>query len=151
MAGRPDRTTTPAAIERSKRDAEIVRRKVNGETLAEIGAAVGLHKSSVWQIIRDAMVAEMTPHVQSLRDKELARFEYLRAEVQGVIDRRHAVLHQGVDTGFDDDGPLLAAVRLDKELSESMRRMMGVDMPVRVDATSSVRFELVGVDMDALR
>lgn len=134
-----------------ERNLEIIQQHDKGVSLAQLAKQHGISRTRVHTIIRQTAERLVAPDVQALRDRELARLEYLRAEVNDVIARRHAVLHQGSDTGFDDDGVVLDAIRTDVRLSESMRKLLGVDMPVRVDASTSVRFELIGIDPEVFK
>lgn len=142
--------TSAEDIERAERDAEILRLRRRGLTLQDIGDRFDLSHQRVSQIVKAALAALPAITAEDIRAQELEYLDQLRAEVAEVVKRRHAVLYQGADTGFDDDGPLLQAIAQGVRVSESIRKLTGADAPVRTDVGGTIHntFELVGFSPD---
>jgi hypothetical protein len=116
--------------------------------------------STVRDLIREEIGRRVDPKVEEYRTLELARLEAtlerlhnMEESVQRVMARKHITVSNGhviktinPDSGeeepVEDDTFVLQAVdRLNRieesrrRTSESIRRLLGLDMPVRVDAT----------------
>lgn len=142
--------TSAEGIERAERDAEILRLRRQGLTMQDIADRFDLSQPRISQIVKAALAALPATTAEEIRAQELEYLDQLRAEVAEVIKRRHAVLYQGVDTGFEDDGPLLQAIAQGVRVSESIRKLTGADAPARTDLGGTVHttFELVGFSPD---
>jgi hypothetical protein len=116
--------------------------------------------STVRDLVREETTRRVDPKVDEYRTLELARLEAtlerlhnMEESVQRVMGRKHITVNNGrvirvenPETGeeepVEDDTFILQAVdRLNRieesrrRTSESIRRLLGLDMPVRVDAT----------------
>ncbi|MFE8961754.1 hypothetical protein [Streptomyces iakyrus] len=116
--------------------------------------------STVRDLVREETGRRVDPKVEEYRTLELARLEAtlerlhnMEESVQRVMGRKHITVNNGrvirvenPETGeeepVEDDAFILQAVdRLNRieesrrRTSESIRRLLGLDMPVKVDAT----------------
>jgi hypothetical protein len=142
----------PAAIESQERGALIVKMKREGKSFTTIGEGLGLSRQRCHEIFHEHLRNLSAVDVQEYRATELERLEYLREQVQQVIDRRHYLAHQGKITNIEDDGPLLAAVDRDIKISERIAKLVGADAPVRTEFGGSIHntYELIGFTPDTI-
>lgn len=139
--GRYDRDPNTAA-----RDAEAARLRSRSMSYQAIGEALGISKQAAQQAVQRALRDTQQEPADDVRKLELDKLDALERRYLDIIERRHAVLHQGEDTGFDDDGPTLTAQAGLLRVSESRRKLLGLDSPVKVDVSGGVKYEIVGVD-----
>lgn len=148
---------------RAEHAAVVFDLKIQGLSLREIDdlsrkpdGPTGGHRVSVTtakEMIREEAARRVDPKVDEYRAIELARLEAALERLKGLEDAAREVLareHITVNNGriivhdgapLPDDSPVLAAIdRLIKvedarqRNSESRRRLLGLDMPVKVDA-----------------
>lgn len=128
---------------------------IDGWTMQEISDAMGLGgKGNAYRVIQAGLRAtrEATAATtEQARTAHRTRLEYAIEEILGVIERRHVVVSHGrivQDANgqpLSDDGPLLAAVGKLKEVSESLRKLDGLDAPAKVEHSGGVTYEVVGI------
>lgn len=106
------------------------------------------------EMIREEAARRIDPKVDEWRAVQVARIEAALARLDGleeaaikVLEREHITVNNGRiivlnDMPLPDDGPVLAAIdRLVKiedarlRNGEALRRILGLDMPVKVEAT----------------
>lgn len=92
--------------------------RLDGHTFRAIAEITGIPVSTVHDRISDAITAEVTPKADELRALECARLDGYLARLQPKI-------------ADGDDRAINTAVRI----SESRRKLLGLDMPARVEAT----------------
>lgn len=124
------------------RDAGILQRKADGEDNADIAAALSLHPSTVARAIARAIREAGAASAATLRDREYERRLYYLEELEAIIHKKHVHVHNGMPTDVVDDRPRIDALREARLMSESMAKLLGLDMPVKIDTTVSVRFEV---------
>lgn len=106
------------------------------------------------EMIREEAARRIDPKVDEWRALQVTRIEAALARLDGleeaavkVLEREHITVNNGRiivlnDQPLPDDGPVLAAIdRLIKiedarlRNGEALRRILGLDMPVKIDAT----------------
>jgi hypothetical protein len=86
----------------------------------------------------------MTPHGQRARAAHRARLEAAAETVMEIMARDHVHVSQGRvmkdDNGIPliDDGPKLAAAEKIRALSESLRKLDGLDAATKVDTSITI-------------
>lgn len=132
-------------------------RKIDALTQDPNGPTGGhrISATSVKEMIREEAARRIDPKVDEWRAVQVTRIEAALARLDALEDAAHEVLrreHITVNNGriiklddgvpLPDDGPVLAAIdRLVKiedarlRNGEALRRILGLDMPVKVDAT----------------
>lgn len=134
------------------RDAKIMQRVLAGEDeLKDIARSYGITPFRVSQIVGREMGKVAAAAAQEIRAREHTELMLMREHLHEVLNTTHYVTHNGKLTNVVDDTPKVKAVEANIRLSESIRKLHGADMPVRVDHTVSVQFQLNGVPMEALR
>jgi hypothetical protein len=99
--------------------------------------------------------------VDGLRTIELEQLDALQRKAWEVLERPHLTVSNGKvvrvrneSTGQEitlrDDGPTLAAIDRLLRISERRARLLGMDGALKVEAEGTVRYEIVGVDLDKL-
>ncbi|MGW3144848.1 hypothetical protein ACWDG1_09235 [Streptomyces sp. NPDC001177] len=116
-------------------------------------------------LAREERERRIDPRVDEYRALTLARYEAalerlhnMEESVQTVMAKKHITVNQGKviyigDEPLEDDTFILAAVdRLNRieeqrrKTSESIRQLLGLDEPVKVEHSGGVTYEIVGVD-----
>lgn len=125
-------------IDDAENDAKAARLRAQRKTYPEIAEIMGCSLSTaynrVWRAIRSAPVEDG----QALRDAELAHLDVLAAKAWEVLVSEHPLVSNG--KRFDDlrdAAPVLAAIRELRQLSESRRKLLGLDAPVKHDVKVS--------------
>lgn len=151
-----------------ERDADIWRRWCNFENMREIGKRYNISHQRVHEIINTfrAEFPEINKAAMVVREVEFlekVRAEQLRiaakppapATADGAILRDPRRTPDGDpesnDAIVDDYSGQLAALGSAVQASAALRRLLGMDSPVRVDSTQTIRYTIDGVDMDGLK
>lgn len=117
--------------------------RLRGLSLRQIAGVTGLSKSTVENRLR-AEFEEYRQDSASLKEQyvalELERLDGAQTVVLGVLEANHMVVSDGrvvrVDgTPLADSGPVLAAVREFRQISESRRKLLGLDAPMKTTVT----------------
>lgn len=162
-AGRFSRT-----VDSAERDAEALHLRARNWTLQAISDHLGYgSRANVHHALRRALDGVVTPAAAELRTIQDAQLDELAARAQAVLDARHLVFWQGRPVRLCaehpdactqacgevvDDAPVLRAIECLLRIMERRARLWGLDAPVRaqVEASGTVRYEIVGVDTEAL-
>jgi hypothetical protein len=150
------------SIDTARLDAEAAELRTQGYTLQQIADTQGIAVSTAHKRINRALDAVRSEPGERLQELELARLDALTREAVGVLQRNHVVVSHGKiittvdpDTGkavpLRDDGPTLQAIETLRRLSESRRKLLGLDAPASLSVAGSVTYELVGVDLELLK
>lgn len=157
-----------AAID--QRRAKAVAMRVKGATWQQIADECGYagRESACTDIrrFREETRAEAEEKLEELRALEVDRLDMLIRAAVEVLERKHVTISGGkvirmvadgevAEEGepgeaLIDDGPTLAAIDRIAKLSESRRKLLGVDAPVRLDAQFEVKYTVNGVTSDDL-
>lgn len=176
--GRP---TKAQAIEITKRRARAAQMRTDGAPWWKIADELGYGSpGAACQDVmraRQAAMAEMRENVTALRDKELALLDTLEDTALAVLAKYHyalsggvivrdgvpvidletgdAIIAEGAGSPLEDDGPVLAAIDRLVKIAESRRKLLGLDSPTKLEASGTIRYEIVGpdgpLDMSALQ
>lgn len=123
----------------AEEERECWRLRKRGLSLREISAETGLSKSTVERRLR-CTFQEFREDTATMRDQwvqmELDRLDAAQQAVVAVLEAQHLVVSEGRVVRIDgqplpDHGPVLAAVREFRMLSESRRRLLGLDAPTK--------------------
>lgn len=142
-------------LERETRRIELVKLRSRKRPWAEIAADLGYssadHAAKDFQRACEYRTRELRESIDSLRTAEMEHLEELRRHAMGVLERTHPALFQGDVIRIDgealiDDGPTLNAIATLLKVSESYRRLLGMDAPAKVEAEATVRYTINGID-----
>lgn len=142
-------------------------RRLLGHSLRAIADASpeGLgHKIShetVRMRIEAHLAAEVTPESAAIRQLELDKLDRIESSLNAIIAKHHYVVKTEdksvicvrdpeADTYLNDDGPALAAFDRLLRVQERRSRLLGLDSPVQVAVDATVRYQMNGVDPQAL-
>jgi hypothetical protein len=140
------------SVETAERDAEAARLRTQSLTYRQIAERMGYASTAsahdaVQRCLRDT-VAEAAEDVRSM---ELEKLDALERTALDIIGRDRPVVSNGrVLDDIPDDGPRLAALALLLRVTESRRKLLGLDQPAKVSVDGGVRYEVVGVNAAAL-
>ena len=150
----PKAATSAKSIRETERRAEILKLRLDGHSLAEIGDRLGIRADSVHDIITRALRAMTQDPSQELLTLELARLDSLYAEALKAVRSFTPVLHNGrvvqipvIDSNGDaikdpetgqpltciaqDRQPVLAGIACAVRIAERRAKLLGLDAPIR--------------------
>ena len=130
------------SVKTAMQDAEAARLRAQGWTYRQIADEFGMsHHTSAINAVRRAIQAACVGPAKELIELEVTRLEMISDEVLDILQRQHPLVSHGrVILGEDgqpllDDDIKLRAVDRYIRARESFRRLLGLDQPVKVDAT----------------
>lgn len=139
--------------------------RIRGFTMREISersadeCPMGRHMSiaTVHARINAELAAKPGASAGQLRDLELSKLDDYERKLREVIERTHYKWSGGdvvrdSETGraLTDDAPIMAAVRELNKISERRSKLLGIEAPQQIVADATIRYEIVGVDVDKL-
>lgn len=156
-------STRPSAIAAQERVTEAIQMRLQYRTWDEISNAMGWgHRSSALTAVKRELErrrAAMDDSLDELRTREFDRLEALGREALAVLDKDHLVVNAGRVVFFGpegqerpllDDGPKLAAINTLIKVSESLRKLLGLDVATKVDAAVTVQYTIKGIPEDEM-
>ncbi len=162
-------------IETAERDAQAAHLRARSRTYQEIADELGVSRQSAHRMVKRALASVLEEPAEELRQIELAKLDVLERAVTAVLEREHLMVSHGrivsrrtdqvqqrdgqdvidVDGNpvyiweeLKDDSPVLAAADRLVKISESRRKLMGLDSPVKLAVSGIMRYELDGVNTD---
>ena len=127
--------TSKRRIVANERSARAVEMRLSGATYAQIAAELGISQGGAYKAVTRAMDLareRMAESAETLREIERERLEHL---IAAALPKA-----QAGDT---------KAIEAARRLSESLRRVLGLDAPARTDITSGgERIAVIGVGVD---
>lgn len=127
-----------AEVEHDARAAEL---RGQGKSYRAIARELGVSVSSAHDAVMRAFRDTLSEPAEQARAVELARLEEAHDAALAVLLREHlTVSHGKIIVGNDgrpliDDGPTLQAIDRIRALSESRRKLLGLDAPQRHELT----------------
>lgn len=124
-----------------QRDAEAAELRGQGLSYRAIADAQGCSVSVAYERVHRAFRETLTEPAEQARAVELARLENAHDAALAVLLREHVLISNGKvvfdDAGAPivDDGPTLQAIDRIRALSESRRKLLGLDAPQRHELT----------------
>lgn len=138
-----------------ERDAEALRMRAAGATLAKIGEELGYgHPANVLRVIKKRTGETLKPAVDEYRRSMDASLDELEAACMAVLEAAHVKIHDGEAVTLDgkkviDDAPVLAATQAILKIHERRAKLWGLDAPVKTEVgVHAVKYTVDGVDMD---
>lgn len=150
--GRGAFTRDPATV---ARDAEAARLRSRGLTYRQIAAELNIDVSNAHAAVKRVLAETVEEVGSEVRQLELERLDTMQQAVMDVLERQHVTVSQGRVVSLDgspilDDGPILAAIDRLLKISESRRKLLGLDAAQKLDVTGGLTYEIVGVDPAAI-
>ena len=121
---------------------------------SEIGPK--LSQTVVFRRVQDGIEGLVKEPAEQVRAMELARLDEMESAVRRVRDTQHVHVSGGkIVLGGDgepliDHGPVLLATDRLLKIHERRARLWGIDAPVQGQTETTVRYEVVGVDVAQL-
>jgi hypothetical protein len=141
---------TPS-IDTAEYDARAARLRVKGYTYQQIADELGYaDKSGALYAVRRALEAAPREAGAEALQVELDRLDRLVRAGDAVLDRVHLAINKDGVVCWEgepliDDAPTIAALTALMRLSESRRKLLGLDAEQKVAVTGDVRYEIVGM------
>lgn len=125
------------AAERRQRALELRKEAKSYRTIA---AALGISVSTAHDDVQAALAELAAIELESaaeLRTMELERLDLLAIEALRIMQATHPLVSGGkVFDGYADDGPKLGAIDRLLRISESRRKLLGLDAPAKTALTN---------------
>lgn len=139
------------------RNGEIWRMYTSGLTQQAIAARLGMHQSSVSNVlkqVRDALPADERDDwriiaIETLRELHTAAVEIVRSDPPPTFHSGEILRDENGEVVRDMSTRLVAIDRLIR-IQERAARALGTDSPVQVQSDQTVRYEIVGIDPENL-
>jgi predicted DNA-binding protein (UPF0251 family) len=153
----PQAITGAVSIVQAQRRAEILRLRLDGLTLEEIGERMNIAPDTVHGIITRALSAMCKEPAEELRALELGRCDVLLNEAMQTVRAFHPMVSGGrvvsapvLDNNgqpvrneagdvltrvLEDKAPKLAAIATSIRVMERRAKLLGLDAPIRQDVT----------------
>lgn len=135
----------------AQRDAEACRLRSQGWTYQRIAEHLGYtDKSNCRRAIEKVLKDTVQEPSEELRRMERERLDRLSEAAWEVLERQHVTVANGRIVTLEgeplpDDGPVLAAIDRLLRISESRRKLEGLDAPSRVSVDAeSLGAEIIG-------
>lgn len=116
--------------------------RLTGLSIRDIAGRLGIPASTVHVRITTALRERVDPLVELYRAVELDRLDQLAVKAWEVLNADHVVVSNGrvvLDPGtgqpMKDDAPVLQAIDRLIRITESRRKLLGLDAPLRADLT----------------
>jgi len=157
-------------VDQIRRRAEAIRLRIEGKPWQEIADLCGhSDKAAAYKDVQRALDERRTQlglDTDQLLELELAKLDAMEAAAWKVLRTKHLTVSHGrvititkndpaggeaETVELEDDGPVLAAIGTLLRVGERRSKLLGLDSPTKIDAGVTVRYEIAGVDMDALR
>lgn len=154
----PQAKTSGTSIVAAQRRAEMLRLRLDGHTLEEIGAAMGIKAETVHGVITRALTSLVKAPAEELLAMELARCDELLEQALDTVHAFHPLVNSGCvvralvedengDPVIDDEteqpmtrtledkAPKLAAINTALRVMERRAKLLGLDKPTKLAAT----------------
>lgn len=143
--GRPIRTLAQA-----ERDGWAAGQRSLGRSYRAIATDLDISVSTAYECVQRAFRATLAEPAEQARAVELARLEVMHDKAMEVLEGKHITVSHGKivmlsGAPLPDDGPVLAAINTLVRVSESRRKLLGIDAPAQIEHTGGVRYEVVGI------
>lgn len=148
----PDTRTPAAKLAAQERAAEIMSLKRRGHSFAAIGSKFGISAPRVYAIWKQTLDAIPVPNVEALRAESVERLDDILTRCHAVLEDLNPVIRDGQIFSFKDQALLLSVLKEIRQTEAQRARLLGLDAPVKTEntTTASVRYEVVGVNVEAL-
>ena len=161
------------AIEHAQRRAEIMRLRLDGLTLEEIGTHMGMGRENVHHSITRALESMTKKPAEDLLAMELSRCEELLAQAMETVRAFHPLIANGkvvyapvlddngqpmrdpatgevLTTVLEDKAPKLAAIATCVRVLERRSKYLGLDAPIRAQTDLTVSTQSTAPDLSHL-
>lgn len=135
----------------------VLAQRRRGRTFPEIARHLGVSDSRARLLHSEALAALPVAEADKLRMEQAEKLDYLIREAYRVLERVHVVVQSKeiirdpeTDQPMVDDKPTLAAITVIAKLEEQKARLLGLNAPVKVEASGEVRYTFGGVDLSQL-
>jgi len=156
-------STRPSGIAQQARVVEAIQLRLQYRTWSEIAEQLGWGgHAAVSAAVKREMErrrAQMDDSLDELRTREFDRLEALGREALAVLEKDHLVVNagrvvfygpEGQERPLLDDAPKLAAINTLIKVSESLRKLLGLDAASKVDAAVTVQYTIKGIPEDEM-
>jgi hypothetical protein len=146
--------TSPRRIQVAIRRGKVLQMRAAGMSYDQIQQAFPddyRSRAAVVQDVQRALMSVVAEGAADLRALEAARLDMLWVKAMQVLSRTHVAVsngrvvylsRDGQETPVQDDGPILSAIRELRSLSESRRKLFGLDAPTQVQVMNDDALDL---------
>lgn len=145
------------SLDTAQRDADAARMRSRGHTYQEIADQLGFsNKGTAYAAVHRAIAEVVAEPAADAVAFELERLDQLHQAALKVLESHHVIVNNGKVIELNgrplpDDGPVLAAIDRLLRISESRRKLLGLDQPTKQQISGGVTYEVVGINPEELR
>lgn len=128
-------------------------------TWAQIAESCGYaSEGAAHNAVKNAMQkrqAQINQTVDELRQQEQEHLEALTEKALEILERTHLVVNSGEVITYKgreliDSGPALAAIKTLQQVSESRRKLLGLDSATKAEIGHTVKYSVEGIQAEDL-
>ncbi len=150
--GRDGKGRYTRTIDTAERDATAARLRSQRKTYQQIADEMGYETSaSAYTAVQRAIAAVPREAGEEMRQLELDHLDMVAQKAEEIARKIHLaynnkgiLVHEG--EVLQDDGPTMQALRLLKDVSESRRKLLGLDAETKVSLSGEITYQVIGVD-----
>lgn len=154
----PQAKTSGTSIVAAQRRAEMLRLRIDGHTLEDIGSVMGIKAETVHGVITRALTSAVKAPAEELLAMELARCDELLEQALDTVHAFHPLTNSGcvvralvedengqpvideatgqpITQTLQDKAPKLAAINAALRVMERRAKLLGLDKPTKLSAT----------------
>lgn len=142
-------------VEQATLDAEAARLRSRSMSYRAIAAQLEVSVGTAHRMVQRALAEIVRESGEATVTMELEKLDRAEAAVLAVMEAKHVTVSNGRLIEVDglplaDDAPVLAAAAGLVRISESRRKLLGLDAATKMETAATVRFTYEGIDTDAV-
>lgn len=132
------------------RDAEAANLRARGKTYRAIGEHLGITTSAAHEAVKRAYLAVVQESAEEALKIELERLDLLQEKAMVLLGQEYVKFAGSGESMVElvDVAPNLTAIETLRKISESRRKLLGLDQPAKVALSGGVAYTLNGVDLE---
>lgn len=132
---------------------------IRSQTQAKIAEELGIGQQRVSQILDDVRKTIPEPDRQELVKHSIELLQYAQDTALEIVAMTPAPVFVGKDgsIAYDENGNVvrdysgrLRALETAIKANDTIAKRLGLDSPTKIETSGAVRYEIVGVDLEAL-
>lgn len=131
------------------RDAEAAALRAQGKTYRAIAERLDISVQTAHEAVKRAYLAVVQESAEEALKIELDRLDLLQEKAMTLLSGAYIKFQGSGESMVElvDVGPNLTAIETLRKISESRRKLLGLDQPAKVNVSGGIAYTLNGVDL----